>query len=466
MVFMTLNPHVLSPFFLTTNALSTSALLRSGAPTRFRSTGSGGRDLVGEKKLTTVNNGGFEITPIFSASPIANLNSNTVPFMNRGILESDVSGSLLRYRTKSSHVYSVRSFGARANGLTDDSNAFLAAWRTACDSAGVVTFLIPKGTYLVGPGYLKASTNLSKYGSGAGWIEFRWMEGLTLTGGGTFDGRGSEAWPFNNCRDDYNCKLLPTNLKFVALNNTVVQHITSLNSKFFHLALVQCKGFIGSKLKISAPENSPNTDGIHIDRSSNVHFSLSHIQTGDDCISIGQGNSEVTISSINCGPGHGIRMTTFVHCSVGSLGRYRNEGDVSGLVVKNCSLTGTANGIRIKTWPNSPGSSSATNMTFENITMNNVSNPIIIDQSYCPFGFCSFKAPSLVKLSDIYFKNIRGTSSSKVAVALECSKGFPCQNVNLENVHLDLSSGENHPSSTCKYVRARYIGTQIPPPCA
>lgn len=59
-------------------------------------------------------------------------------------------------------------------------------------------------------GYLKASTNLSKYGSGAGWIEFRWMEGLTLTGGGTFDGRGSEAWPFNNCRDDYNCKLLPT----------------------------------------------------------------------------------------------------------------------------------------------------------------------------------------------------------------------------------------------------------------
>ena len=43
--------------------------------------------------------------------------------ISRGILESDVSGSLLRYRTKSSsHVFSVRSFGARANGLTDDSN--------------------------------------------------------------------------------------------------------------------------------------------------------------------------------------------------------------------------------------------------------------------------------------------------------------------------------------------------------
>ncbi|CAK9308898.1 unnamed protein product [Citrullus colocynthis] len=186
---------------------------------------------------------------------------------------------------------------------------------------------------------------------------------------------------------------------------------------------------------------------------------LDHIfKPGDDCISIGQENSQATISSINWGPGHGI--------SAGSLGRYQNEGDVSGLVVKNCSLTGTTNGIRIKAWPNSPGSSSATNMRFENIIMNNVPNQIIIDQLYCLLRSCSFKAPSLVKLSDIYFKNIRGTSSSKVAMALECSKGFPCQDVNLDNVHLDLSSGENHPSSTCKYVWARYIGTQIPPPSA
>lgn len=52
-------------------------------------------------------------------------------------------------------------------------------------------------------------------------------------------------------------------------------------------------------------------------------------------------------------------------------------------------MTGTANGIRIKTWPNSPGSSAATNMTFENIVMKNVTNPIIIDQSYCPFTSCT-----------------------------------------------------------------------------
>ncbi|KAJ0077685.1 hypothetical protein Patl1_35598 [Pistacia atlantica] len=59
-------------------------------------------------------------------------------------------------------------------------------------------------------------------------------------------------------------------------------------------------------------------------------------------------------------------------------------------------------------------------MTFENIVMNNVTNPIIIDQAYFPFTSCPAKEPSRVKL--------KGTSSSTVVVALECTKRMPCQN--------------------------------------
>ncbi|CBI37725.3 unnamed protein product, partial [Vitis vinifera] len=338
------------------------------------------------------------------------------------------------------HLFNVRSFGAQADGHTDDRRAFTAAWKEACASTGKVKLLIPKGTYMIGPitfagpcnsvssltGYLKATTDLSEYGFSAGWIEFGWMKGLTLTGGGTFDGQGVEAWPYNKCPINANCKLLPTNLKFIAMNKTVVRGITSVNSKFFHIALVECNNFKGSQIKISAPENSPNTDGIHIERSSGVYFSRSLIGTGDDCISVGQGNSQVTITSI----------------------------------------TSVIFDIWIKTWANSPDSSEATNMTFENIVMNNVTNPIIIDQAYCPFMSCASKAPSRVKLSDIYFKNIRGTSLSAVAVTLKCSRGTPCQNIYLQDVHLDLSSGEKHATSSCRNVRVKYSGTQIPPPCA
>ncbi|KAK6941527.1 Kinesin motor domain, partial [Dillenia turbinata] len=345
------------------------------------------------------------------------------------------------------------------------------AWKAACESKGAVKLVIPKGKYLIGPiqfagpckhvssltGYLRAMASLSKYGSGSDWIEFGWVRGLTLTGGGILDGQGVKAWPFNKCTTNSSCQLLPINLKFVAMNQTVIKDITSVNSKFFHIALVECRNFKGTEIKISAPASSPNTDGIHIERSSSVYISRSHVGTGDDCISIGQGNSDITITGITCGPGHGI--------SVGSLGRYLNEKDVNGLVVRDCIMKETMNGIRIKTWADSPCSSSATNMTFENIVMYNVTNPIIIDQTYCPYTSCPSLEPSRVKLRDIFFKNIRGTSSSKVAVRLECSRGIPCRNIYLEDVHLDLSSGKKHATSSCKNVKAKYSGTQIPPPC-
>ncbi|XP_048135033.1 exopolygalacturonase-like [Rhodamnia argentea] len=395
-----------------------------------------------------------------------------------GDMRGDRASPLDRKRQVSSAVYDVKRFGALADGRTDNRKAFEAAWNEACGSTGRVNLLIPKGTYLLGPlrfagpcpnvssltvtvkGHLKASTNLSQYRSDAGWVEFGWVEGLILTGGGVFDGQGAKAWLYNDCLVDFDCKLLPTNIKFISMNKTRARGVTSLNSKSFHIALVECEGFRGSKIRISAPADSLNTDGIHIERSSRVYISESHIRTGDDCISIGQGNSLVRITNINCGPGHGI--------SVGSLGRYRHEGNVSGVVVQDCNMTGTANGIRIKTWPDSPDSSIATNMTFENIRMTNVTNPIIIDQTYCPFASCSFKEPSRVKLSDIYFKNIRGTSSSPVAVALECSRGFPCRDIYLQDVHLDLLDGkrERNVTSSCKNVKAKYIGTQMPPPCA
>jgi galacturan 1,4-alpha-galacturonidase len=105
----------------------------------------------------------------------------------------------------------------------------------------------------------------------------------------------------------------------------------------------------------------------------------SKISTGDDCISLGDGSRDILIKGVICGPGHGI--------SVGSLGKYQNEQPVSRIRVIGCTLTNTQTGVRIKTWPQSyPGN--ATDMRFENIIMNNVDNPIFINQGYCPWNQC------------------------------------------------------------------------------
>ena len=172
------------------------------------------------------------------------------------------------------------------------------------------------------------------------------------------------------------------NLSFNFVNNSVVRDVTTKDSKNFHVNVFGCENFSFQNFTISAPAESPNTDGIHIGKSIGINITDSNIQTGDDCISLGDGSKQVYVERVKCGPGHGI--------SVGSLGKYKNEDPVVGFTVKNCTLTGTDNGIRIKTWPAS-SEGAVSNVRFEDIIMQNVSNPIIIDQVYCPWNHCNAK---------------------------------------------------------------------------
>ncbi|KAJ3709203.1 hypothetical protein LUZ61_012908 [Rhynchospora tenuis] len=369
--------------------------------------------------------------------------------------------------------FNVGSYGAKGNPKVDDTNAFMNTWKAACASSGDVEMVIPQGTYYLGQvkfkgpcnfnsitvslqGVLKASTDLNKFVSGDDWVEFSFFNGLKLKGGGTFDGQGSSSWSKNQCPNKKNCKVLPTSVKFVSLTNTIVDSVNSKDPKFFHFGVLQCKNFRASNIYLKAPQNSPNTDGIHIEKSTTVVINGATIGTGDDCISVGQGNADILLSSIKCGPGHGI--------SVGSLGRYQNEGNVKGLVVKDSIIFGTQNGVRIKTWENSPSWSYADNMTFQNIQMNNVYNPIIIDQNYCPYYNCDRSAPSKVKLSNIFFKDIRGSSLSQAAVTLKCSKAVPCQNVNLQNINLKYTGGSNS-IAQCANANVAFSGTKLPAAC-
>ncbi|KAL4181402.1 hypothetical protein AMTRI_Chr12g271030 [Amborella trichopoda] len=197
-------------------------------------------------------------------------------------------------------------------------------------------------------------------------------------------------------------------------------------------------------IKISAPGDSPNTDGIHIGSSSNISISQSRIGTGDDCISIGPGTAQVTVRDV--------------------LGKFPKEEDVQGIHVENCTISDTTTGLRIKTWADS-ASSSASNFTYEDIVMNNVANPIIIDQQYCPYSSCPQKDPSPVKISDISFKNIRGTTSSKVAVNLLCSEAFLSQNVKLDDIKLEYNEQGRPSTASCTNVKGVSAGVQAPPTC-
>lgn len=349
------------------------------------------------------------------------------------------------------------------------------AWVAACHWRGKARLLIPQGIFLIGQvtfqgpcnsptpiivqvaATLKAVTDISEFASPE-WVTFEDINGLIVTGGGTFDGQGDVVWKYNDCRRNSNCQLLPTSIKFNSITNGNLRGINSVNAKSFHIAMNRCQNFRAFGLHITAPEDSPNTDGIHISSSNFVKVSKSIISTGDDCISIGQGSTNISINKVTCGPGHGI--------SIGSLGKYPDEKDVMGIIVKNSTLMNTDNGLRIKTWPGSPPSQ-ASGILFQDIIMKNVKNPIIIDQLYCPSGSSCRTQPSRVRISNIHYRNIRGTSSSPLGVNLMCSPQFPCQNVELFDINLRYS-GKRRVSaltSSCSNVKAGFGGVQIPPPC-
>nr|UOP57114.1 putative glycoside hydrolase family 28 protein [Thecaphora frezii] len=367
----------------------------------------------------------------------------------------------------SGSVFNVNDYGAKGAG--DISQAVMKAWKAACASPGPSTVLIPKGNYNMGEvamqgpckgskigfqidGVVKAPADPSKFKSD-GWVSFYRIDGLTVSGTGTLDGQGQTAWAKNNCDKNPNCKRAAMNLRFDFLKHAMVRDITSLNSKMFHINVLECEDITIQHVTVTAPGTSINTDGIHVGISKGVTITNTKIATGDDCISIGPGSQNVTITQVNCGPGHGI--------SIGSLGKYNNEKEVRGVTVKGCTFSGTMNGVRVKTWPNSPPGA-ATDLTFQDLTMNNVQNPVILDQEYCPYGQCSRQAPSRIKLSNINFNNIRGTSTGKVAVVIACSHGMPCSNMKIGEINLSYRGAGGPATSTCSNVKPIFSGKQVP----
>ncbi|KAL5718914.1 hypothetical protein ACHQM5_011768 [Ranunculus cassubicifolius] len=373
--------------------------------------------------------------------------------------------------SRPSNVFSVEQFGAKGDGR-DDTQAFLKAWKKACSIAGA-TLLVPKNkNYLLKPvkfsGPCKSSTILKLYGtikasgnrgdyknSPRNWIVFQNVQNFKVEGGGIINGNGNIWWK-NSCKINKSlpCKEAPTAVTFYGCNNLVVRSIKIQNAQQMHLTFQKCVNVQASNLMVTAPESSPNTDGIHITDTKNIQITSTVIGTGDDCFSIENGSQKVRAMDIKCGPGHGI--------SIGSLGDGNSEAHVSDVIVDSATFTKTTNGVRIKTWQG--GSGSASNIIFRNIVMKDVKNPIIIDQNYCDRPGPCKEQRSAVQISNVLFQNIKGTSDTDVAVTLNCSKTHPCQGIKMQNVNLVRSNG-GAAQGLCNNVKMSEVG-KISPVCS
>ncbi|XP_042447625.1 polygalacturonase-like [Zingiber officinale] len=362
-------------------------------------------------------------------------------------------------------VFNIADYGAKSDGQTDSAGALLSAWQAACRSTGAATVYVPAGSFLVRRGEFSGPCESSKitfqidgtlvapsgYGTAGEWLLFDHVEGVEVYGG-TIDGRGSSLWA---CKaGSHGCPAGVSSLVFRNSKGITVSGLTSVNSELYHMVIDNCEGVTMQGVRITAPGSSPNTDGIHVQGSSHVTITGAGIKTGDDCISIGPGTTDLWIEQVNCGPGHGI--------SIGSLGKGYDEAGVENVTVKTSVFAGTTNGLRIKTWGR-PSEGFVRGVVFEHSVMQDVQNPIIIDQNYCPDDKGCPDQSSGVKISEVTYNDIHGSSASQVAVKFECSPSNPCTGIWLQDIK--LTYGNTPAESSCEHADGSASGFVVPPSC-
>ncbi|MFS8025041.1 putative endo-polygalacturonase [Helianthus anomalus] len=84
------------------------------------------------------------------------------------------------------------------------------------------------------------------------------------------------------------------------------------------------------------------------------------------------------------------------------------------------------------------GSGYARNISFKAIKFDAVYNPILIDQYYCPTQQDCINSTSAIKLSDISYSGIMGTSMMDSVINLSCSESVACTNIAMDNVYISL----------------------------
>ncbi|KAF8035859.1 hypothetical protein BT93_C1779 [Corymbia citriodora subsp. variegata] len=332
-----------------------------------------------------------------------------------------------------SPTYNVINYGATGIGVHDDTQAFVKAWGDArgdSGAQGTPTLVVPGGKkFLLSPasfegpcksssiivqidGTLAAPSSLSEWkGCHAdSWLVFQNVANLNFKGSGQVDGQGSLWWGGAKA------------LAFSSCTNLVLSGLHHINSPRNHISIIHCDGGTISNLQITAPETSPNTDGIDISSTNRLNIHDLDIQTGDDCIAINGGTSNVNITGLFCGPGHG---------------------------------------IRIKTWQG--GSGYAKNIVYNQITLSAVKNPIIIDQFYDP-GLAQKNEASSVVVSDVRFTGFRGTSASDEAITLSCSS-VGCSDIKLDNIQITSSTPGKGVTASCKNAHGSATLTTPPVSC-
>jgi polygalacturonase len=359
-----------------------------------------------------------------------------------------------------------RTYGARADGVTKDTKAIQSAIED-CASAGGGTVKLTGGTFLSAPIVLKNNITLdiakgtTLLGSpdhedypkktefkGPGFqslVSATNAEHVSITGGGTIDGAGESWWKI--ARATKNAGVLgsentrPRLVVFDHCKHVLVEGVTIQNSPYWQLVPYYSDDVTIRNIKVLADIHSPNTDAIDPFSSSNVVIDHVFADVGDDDIAIKSG---MINSPGPDGPSRNITITdcVFEHGHGLSIGS-EIAGGAQNIHAERIHFKGTENGIRIKA--NRDRGNDVSNISFKDITMEDVKTSILISEYYpkaLPEG--EVAAEPVQRLTpffhDITIENLKSVNSAWAGVVIGLPES-PVKNVVMKNVNIQAKKG-------------------------
>ncbi|MCH5201473.1 MAG: glycoside hydrolase family 28 protein, partial [Oscillospiraceae bacterium] len=331
----------------------------------------------------------------------------------------EVSGQEpLTFRTaKETCAVNVKDFGAVGDGKTDDTVSIQTAIN--CLPVGGRLF-IPDGVYSIAPINLKSHITLElaenavllgntdekrypvipgeltdmetgepvPFGTWEGNVVTmhqallfaEYAEDIRIVGRGTVDGNAQNSSWWVNVKDREVGR--PRLLFFNRCRDITVHGITAQNAASWQLHPYFSQELDFLDLTINAPKDSPNTDALDPEACDIVNIIGCKFSVGDDCIAIKSGKIEIGRRYKQPADHHTIRncIMQFGHGAI-TLGS-EMAGGVKNLTVNRCIFNHTDRGLRIKTRRGRGKDAIIDGVLFENIKMDGVLTPIVINMWY------------------------------------------------------------------------------------
>lgn len=374
----------------------------------------------------------------------------------------------------------VKEFGARGDGVSDDTG-FIQAAIMACPKQSRV--LIPQGTYKITSIFLKSNINIelakgatlcaetdrSRFAKFPGLIESydetedynlgTWegnplpmfagiitgidVENVKLYGEGSVDGSANhENWWKNE-------KVMvgafrPRMLFLNRCSQIEVQGLYFHDSPAWVIHPYFSNDLKFCNLYIQNPQVSPNTDGLDPESCRNVEILGVHFSLGDDCIAVKSG--KVYMGKKYKTPSENIHVSQCLmengHGAV-TVGSEIGAG-VKNMLVERCRFSHTDRGLRIKTRRGRGKDSILDEITFRDIEMEHVMTPFTANAFY----FCD---------PDGRTEYVQSRDRYPVDDRTPAMKHFCFENINARNCHVAAAYFDGLPEQKIECIEMKNV---------